>query len=85
MFHNGSRELARSWSRVKPGYYPAMHFSDPKLGKAHPDDLLYFIVPRNYHPERASGRVIFMHGGGTGSPCTSPAHSLRPDRPTIAR
>lgn len=57
---------------VSPGYYPEEHFSDPVLRKKHPDDLLYFQVPSRYDSARPNGLVVFMHGGGKGSPRTAP-------------
>ncbi len=69
---------------VQPGYYAEERFTSPRLRKKHPDDLLYFIVPQSYQPERATGLVVFMHGGGKGSPRTSPARYMRPDKPSAA-
>ena len=34
----------------------------------HPDDLLYLVVPSGYRPEEPTPLVVFMHGGGKGSP-----------------
>jgi len=82
-----SRELAeydRDWKdviialrprpdqSVRPGYYKEEHFTQPQLRKKHPDDLLYFVVPTGYCPDRPTGLVVFMHGGGKGSPRTAP-------------
>ncbi len=63
---------------VKPGYYPEEHFSDPALRKSRPDDLLYFMVPTSYRADKPSALVVFMHGGGKGSPRTSPARYMKP-------
>ncbi len=68
----------------KPGYYREEHFSDAELRKKHPDDLIYYIVPKSYRPERATGLVIFMHGGGKGSPRNSPARYMQPEDPSEA-
>ena len=62
----------RPQSAVSPGYHPAEHFSDPVLRAKHPDDLLYFQVPAGYDPAKPNGLVVFMHGGGKGSPRTAP-------------
>lgn len=59
-------------SDVSPGYYPAEQFSDPVLREKHPDDLLYFQVPTGYDSAKPNGLVVFMHGGGKGSPRTAP-------------
>lgn len=74
----------RPQRNTRPGYYGEEHFSDAGLRKKHPDDLLYFIVPRNYRPERATGLVVLMHGEGKGSPRTSPVRYMRPENPTEA-
>lgn len=57
---------------VSPGYHPEEHFSDPVLREKHPDDLLYFQVPTGYDSAKPNGLVVFMHGGGKGSPRTAP-------------
>lgn len=66
---------------VTPGYYPAEHFSDPDLRKKHPDDLLYIQIPSNYVPAKASGLVVFMHGGGSDSPRTAPDRYMQAATP----
>ena len=94
-----SRELAaydRDWKdvvqalrprpdrAVKPGYYKEEHFTHPQLRKKHAEDLLYFVVPTSYRPERPTGLVVFMHGGGKGSPRTAPDRYMTaagPDAP----
>lgn len=63
---------------VKPGYYAEQHFSDPVLKQSRPDDLLYFMVPTSYRADKPSALVVFMHGGGKGSPRTSPARYMKP-------
>ncbi len=77
-------QSSTSRKKVEPGYYGKKHFSTTKLRKKHPDDLLYFIVPKNYQPKHATGLIIFMHGGGKGSPRISPARYMRRDKPTEA-
>jgi poly(3-hydroxybutyrate) depolymerase len=74
----------QTYGDAKPGYYGAEHFTQSALLKKHPDDLLYIIVPQNYRSEQATGLIVFMHGGGKGSPRTSPARYMRPDNPTEA-
>jgi len=65
-----------------PGYYKEEHFTVPNLRERHPDDLLYFVVPSSYQVERPTGLVVFMHGGGKGSPRTAPASYMTPADPT---
>jgi pimeloyl-ACP methyl ester carboxylesterase len=55
----------RSYKSVKTGYRPREHFSEDDLLKKHPDDLLFFMVPREYMPDRSAGLIVFMHGGGS--------------------
>jgi poly(3-hydroxybutyrate) depolymerase len=63
---------------VKAGFHPAEHFRKPRLRAKHPEDLLYFAVPSSYDPGRPSALVVFMHGGGKGSPRTAPAGYMTP-------
>jgi predicted esterase len=63
---------ARSFNPVKAGYHPEQRFSVPELRTKHPDDLLYFNVPKNYMPERPTGLIVFMHGGGNTSSRRAP-------------
>jgi pimeloyl-ACP methyl ester carboxylesterase len=58
----------RTYPLATPGYHPAEHFSADNLRQRHPDDLLYFVVPETYRPERPTGLIIFMHGGSRGTP-----------------
>lgn len=58
------RLTARTYKPVKPGLLAAEHFSTDDLRSKHPDDLLYFLVPPGYQPDKATGLIIFMHGGG---------------------
>lgn len=71
----------RPTQAVKPGYYKEEHFTQPLLHEKHPDDLLYFVVPSNYRLDRPTGLVVFMHGGGKGSPRTTPDRYMRPADP----
>ncbi len=66
-------ELSRhSFEAVKAGIHPGEHFTSGKLQKKHPDDLLYFNVPKSYQTDRAAGLIIFMHGGGKTTPREHP-------------
>ncbi|MCC7475461.1 MAG: alpha/beta fold hydrolase [Pirellulales bacterium] len=65
-----------SYEPVKPGYFPEQHFFDPQRLKKHPDDLLYFTVPKSYQPDRPTGLIIFLHGGGGNTPRKAPADSM---------
>jgi len=58
------RLASRSYKAVKTGYRPEEHFTSDPLRQKHSDDLLYFVVPKNYRPERATGLIVFLHGGG---------------------
>ncbi len=62
---------------VKPGYYEAEHFKTGELSRKYPDELLYFVVPESYTPEKPTGLIVFMHGGGLKSPATAPARYMR--------
>src|SRR5262245_12225685 len=66
------RLSAKTYEPVRSGYRPERHFSDPELLEKHPDDLLYFMVPKGYRPETATGLIIFMHGGGKTSSRRAP-------------
>ena len=54
----------RDYQPVEDGYYAEEHFAQPELLARHPDDLLYFTVPEGYRPDRPTGLIVFMHGGG---------------------
>jgi predicted esterase len=61
---------------VKAGYHAEQHFSlAPRAGK-HAEDLLYFYVPEGYRPERPSGLIIVMHGGGRTSERELPGYFM---------
>ena len=66
----------RSFEPVEPGYHPEEHFSVPKLLTKHPDDLLYFTVPKDYREDRSAGLIVFMHGGGNTSSRRAPRYSM---------
>ncbi|HVX14179.1 MAG TPA: alpha/beta hydrolase [Pirellulales bacterium] len=60
------QELTRqTFEPVEAGYHPEEHFALPELLERHPDDLLYFTVPATYRPNRPTGLIVFMHGGGS--------------------
>jgi pimeloyl-ACP methyl ester carboxylesterase len=67
---------ARSFDPVPAGYHPEEHFSDPELLKKHPEDLLYFTVPKTYRPDGATGLIIFLHGGGNTSSRRAPRYFM---------
>jgi predicted esterase len=58
------RLSTRTYERVSPGYHPSEHFSVREFRKKHPEELLYFDVPKNYQPDTPTGLIVFMHGGG---------------------
>lgn len=67
------------YEHVNPGYHPEERFSDPSLLDKHPEDLLYFHIPRNYRPDKPCGLVVFMHGGGGDTEREAPHYSIRPE------
>lgn len=81
--YDGDMELvlaklrAHAHSAVKPGYYPKEHFTDPALLEEYPDDLLYFTVPKSYRPDRPTGLIVFMHGGGNASSRKAPRYYMQ--------
>ncbi|MCE9544454.1 MAG: alpha/beta fold hydrolase, partial [Planctomycetia bacterium] len=62
----------RVQAKSATGYLPERHFSVAALRKQHPDDLLYFVVPKKYRPDRPTGLIVFMHGGGATSSRRAP-------------
>jgi len=75
------RLAAGSYAKVEPGYHPEEHFSTPDLRKKHSSDLLYFVVPKEYRPDRPTGLIVFLHGGGKTTSPRAPQATLRfPDR-----
>ena len=61
---------------VDTGYHAKQHFSMARLAEKHADDLLYFYVPESYRPDRPSGLVIVMHGGGRRSERERPGYFM---------
>jgi len=55
------------WQRGT-GRMLAEHFVAPQLRERYRDDLLYFYVPPEYDTTESFGLLIFMHGGGPGTP-----------------
>ncbi len=73
---------SQQYGRIKSGYHPEEHFSQRSLRKKHPDDLLYFVVPKEYRAERPTGLIVFMHGGGSSSSRRAPRVYMNfPDDP----
>ena len=70
------RLAAGSYPAVKSGYRPEEHFSTAALRKKHPSDLLYFVVPKEYRPNRATGLIVFLHGGGKTTSPRAPQATL---------
>ncbi len=67
----------RTYPPTKTGYLPERHFITGKLRKKHPDDLLYFVVPKSYRPKRPTGLIVFLHGGGKTTSRRAPRATLR--------
>ena len=67
---------ARSYPPVTPGYHPEERFATPELRRKHASDLLYFVVPKEYRPDRPTGLIIFLHGGGGTTPPQAPQATL---------
>lgn len=61
---------------VRPGYDPEEHFTVDRLRKKHADDLLYFVVPKSYRPDRPTGLIVFLHGGGSSTTRKAPRATL---------
>lgn len=59
-----------SW-QTTTGVMEALHFTAPDLRDKYTDDLLYFIVPRDYDVAKPWGLLIFMHGGSKTSARTA--------------
>jgi len=66
----------RSFEPIEAGYHPKERFSVPKLRARHPYDLLYFTVPKGYRPDRPTGLIVFMHGGGNATSRRAPRYSM---------
>jgi poly(3-hydroxybutyrate) depolymerase len=74
---------AQTYRPVKDGYHAEEHFASAELRKNHREDLLYFVVPPSYRPDRPSGLIVFMHGGGKHTSRRAPQATLRfPDADT---
>jgi pimeloyl-ACP methyl ester carboxylesterase len=72
------RALAtRSYPPVEAGYHAEERFQSAELRKKYPDDLLYFVVPKTYDPNRPTGLIVFMHGGGISTSRDEPKYTLR--------
>ncbi len=57
----------RAWTAPTPSLQE-QEFARPGLQGKHPNSRLFFQVPANYTPAAPAGLLIFMHGGGAGSP-----------------
>jgi predicted esterase len=62
----------RTFERMRTGYRYEQKFWDAELRKKHPDDLLYFTVPKSYRHDRPTGLIVFLHGGGKNSSRRAP-------------
>jgi predicted esterase len=67
---------SQTFPEIAAGYLPAEHFSSPELLARNPDDLLYFVVPKSYRPDRPAGLIIFLHGGGATTTRRAPRATL---------
>jgi predicted esterase len=67
----------RTFQSVKPGYHGEEHFTTADFRKKHPEDLLYFVVPKEYKPDQPSGLIVFLHGGGRTTSQHAPQATLR--------
>ena len=72
-----SSNSARTYQPAKQSYYPHEHFTAADRLKRHPRDLLYYLVPTSYRPDRPSGLIIFLHGGGKTTSANVPENTLR--------
>lgn len=66
----------KEYEPVDPGYLPDESFTAPNLTADRSDDLLFFLIPKSYRPERATGLVIFMHGGGAHTGRRAPRYTI---------
>ena len=72
-----------TYQPVKPGYHGEEHFASADLRKRHPEDLLYFVVPKEYRTDQPTGLIVFLHGGGRTTSRHAPQATLRfPDNDT---
>ena len=73
----------QTYRSVKPGYHGEEHFALADFRKKHPEDLLYFVVPKDYRADRPTGLIVFLHGGGAATSQRAPQATLRfPDSDT---
>jgi len=73
----------QTYQPVKPGYHGDEHFASADLRNKHPEDLLHFLVPKDYQVDRPTGLIVFLHGGGATTSRRAPQATLRfPDRDT---
>lgn len=63
----------------EPGYHRAEHFRVPELLRTYPDDLLYYVVPESYRPDRSTGLAVVLHGGSKGTERTMAHWYMRID------
>lgn len=68
----------KAYETVEAGYLPDESFTVPELVEKHPDDLLFFHIPKSYRPDMPTGLIIFLHGGGGDSGRNFPHYALRP-------
>jgi predicted esterase len=66
----------KKYEKVKNGYIPRENFTEEALRKKHPDDLLYFMIPKSYRPDHPTGLIVFMHGGGKSTSRRAPGAFL---------
>ena len=66
-----------TYQPVEPGYHDGEHFASAGFRKKHPEDLLYFVVPKNYHTDQPTGLIVFLHGGGATTSRHAPQATLR--------
>jgi pimeloyl-ACP methyl ester carboxylesterase len=70
------RLSSRSFKSVPAGYHSGESFSVPNLREKHPEDLLYFTVPKSYRPDRPTGLIVFLHGGGNTTTRRAPRYVM---------
>jgi len=60
--------LRRNRTGRKPGLVLDDHFELPHLRKQYPEEILNFLVPEHYTPDKSVGLMVLLHGGGSGTP-----------------
>ena len=60
--------LRRDRSGRGPGLLLDEHFELPHLRQRYQDEILNFLVPEVYCPDKAAGLLVLLHGGGSGTP-----------------